>query len=187
MAFGSLGGIVNKATGIANKLPGVNPGMSVANKIPGGALGKAGGFALGGGVGGLLGGLLGGGGGTMVAPGGGGAPGAGGGDPFNLQNFITEMPQYKFLQGEGIRGLERSAAAKGGFGSGGLMKDLVSFSSGLASQSYDKEMNRIMEMAGVGAGSPGAAGQTYSQAATEGTEYGVQGQLGLGNIFSLFQ
>ena len=165
-----LGGIVNKGLGAAGSIPGVSQGI---------------------GLGGV--GLLGGG-GTMVGPGGAPAPGiapapgAAGAGPagFDMEDFITNNPQYKFLQSEGIRGLERSAAAKGGFGGGGLMKDLTSFSSGLASQSYNTEMDRIMKMAGVGAGSPAAAGQTYGQQAGAGTGYGQEAYGQLGGIFDLF-
>lgn len=170
-----LGGILSKAAGI----PGVGTAMNVvgSNPMTQGILGKflggnqmstAGGPATSGGV---------------LGPG----QGTGGTTPFNVEDFISNNPAYKFIQEEGLRGLQRTAAAKGEFGSGNLMRDLTSFSSGLASQSYNTEVDRIMKMAGVGAGSPGAAGQVYAGTAAEGQDDYSQGVLGLGNIFSLFQ
>ena len=151
-------------------------------KAAGGLTGGTGGMLSG--AGGLLGGMQGG------VPGGGGTPTQGiasGAGAFDINSFITDNPQYQFLQDEGIRGLERSAAAQGGFGGGGLMKDLVSFSSGLASQSYNTEMDRIMKMSGIDQSSPSTAGQVYGQQASQGTGYGQEALGSLGGIFSLFQ
>lgn len=174
MAFGgSFGGIPGMGAGAAGMVPG-----------GAGAMGMLGGLAGLGGGGSIMSGMTAPGVTTPVAGGDPTTPGEGG---FDIESFITENPQYKFLQTEGLRGLQRTAAAKGMFGSGNLLRDLTSFSSGLASQSYGSEMDRIMKMAGVGAGSPAAAGQSFGQAASRGTGYGQQALGSLGGLFDLFQ
>lgn len=187
MGFGSF---IRKAAAPITSIPGAGQVGQQALGVGAQALG---GGMLGGSLGGsLLGGILGGnraftGGGVSPAPPG-TTPGAGeGGAPFNIEEFITSNPAYKFRQEEGLRGMQRTAAAKGMFGSGNLLRDLTEFSSGLAAQSYDTEVDRIMQMAGVGAGSPGTAGQVYADARGAGTGYQQEGFGALGGIFNLFQ
>lgn len=64
-------------------------------------------------------------------------------------NFQAD-PGYAFLRSEGLRGLERSAAARGGAFSGNALKALTQFNSGLADQSYGNWWNRQAGLAGVG-------------------------------------
>jgi len=179
---GMFSSITKPITSTISKVPGGSTALGVAGSIPGMQ-------SLG--TGSFLGGLY----GPKPVMGGGGAPvttqpyspyGTGTDGSFDIQSFLRSNPAYQFLQEEGIRGLERSAAAKGEFGSGNLMRDLTSFSSGLASQAYSGEMDRIMKMAGVGAGSPGTAGQVYGQQAGAGTGFGQEAYGSLGGIFDLF-
>jgi hypothetical protein len=157
---------VTSAINTASQVPGIGAGMSAAEQNPLTAqlmrqMGIGGGDVTG----------------QPAVP---GAGAEGSTEPFDMESFITSNPQYKFMQGEGIRGMQRSAAAKGMFGSGNLLRDLTSFSSGLASSSYNTEMDRIMAMAGVGAGSPGSAGQIYSSGMGQSAMYGQQAQQSLG-------
>lgn len=71
---------------------------------------------------------------------------------------IANLPGYQFALSQGQQALERSAAAKGGFRSGGLLTDLVKYGQGMASQQYDKEVARLMTLSGANVGSPGTAG-----------------------------
>jgi hypothetical protein len=57
-------------------------------------------------------------------------------------------PGYEFVRSEGQRGLERSAAARGGAFSGNALRSLDNFNNGLASQEYDKYWNRLAALAG---------------------------------------
>lgn len=59
-------------------------------------------------------------------------------------------PSYGFAQQQGELGIERGANARGLNLSGGTLKDLASFNSGLASQQYGNYFNRLMRLAGIG-------------------------------------
>jgi hypothetical protein len=85
-------------------------------------------------------------------------------------------PSYQFRLGEGMKALERNAAARGGLISGGALKAAQRYGQDYASQEFGNAYNRLAAMAGVGqtsstnmgnaAGAFGAnAGQNYMGAA----------------------
>lgn len=59
-------------------------------------------------------------------------------------------PDYAFARQEGTRGIERSAAARGGIASGNTLASLARFNSGLATQNYGNYVNRLSALAGIG-------------------------------------
>lgn len=63
--------------------------------------------------------------------------------------FFTD-PGYNFARTEGQRGIERSAAARGGATGGNALRALSQFNQGLASQQYGDYYNRTAARAGVG-------------------------------------
>lgn len=67
----------------------------------------------------------------------------------NMSAFF-ESPGYQFRRNEGMRGLERSAAARGGAFSGNALKALAEFNSGLASQEFGNYFNQLASIAGIG-------------------------------------
>ena len=70
------------------------------------------------------------------------APGYGSmAQPFGTQQFQQD-PGYAFRQSEGMKALERSAAARGGLLSGGTLKGIQRFGQDLASQEYQNAFNR---------------------------------------------
>ena len=78
---------------------------------------------------------------------------------------FTQSPDYQFAMDQGLKSLERGAAARGGLYSGGADADRMQFASGLASQNYNNYYNRLAGLAGAGqtAGSGLAAlGQNYA-------------------------
>lgn len=106
--------------------------------------------------------------------------------PFNMRQFEAD-PGYAFRMAEGMKALERSAAARGGLLSGGTLKATQRFGQDLASQEYQNAFNRyqternaqlnpLQSLAGVGqttAQQLGTAGQTYA---------GTANQLALANL-----
>ena len=62
--------------------------------------------------------------------------------PFGQQDFEQD-PGYAFRQAEGMRALERSAAARGGLMSGNTMRGIQRFGQDLASQEYGNAFNRF--------------------------------------------
>ena len=61
--------------------------------------------------------------------------------PFGMEQFQAD-PGYAFRQSEGMKALERSAAARGGLLSGSAMKGIQRFGQDLASQEYTNAFNR---------------------------------------------
>lgn len=59
-------------------------------------------------------------------------------------------PDYAFAQQQGELGIERGANARGINLSGGTLKDLSSFNSGLATQQYGNYYNKLMALSGQG-------------------------------------
>ncbi|HEY7823650.1 MAG TPA: hypothetical protein VIG24_12485 [Acidimicrobiia bacterium] len=79
-----------------------------------------------------------------------------------LQN-LRDFPVSTFLQEEGMRGIQGSAAARGGLQSGRTLKGLVEFNQSLAqAQSIQPFIGGLQSLAGVGQ----SAGQTQSGAAS---------------------
>lgn len=61
--------------------------------------------------------------------------------PFGMDQFKAD-PGYDFRMSEGMKALERSAAARGGLLSGAAMKGSMRFGQDLASQEYQNAFNR---------------------------------------------
>lgn len=85
----------------------------------------------------------------------------------NSGNFssFTASPDYQFTLDQGIKGLDRSAAARGRLYSGGYGEDLTQYAQGLAAQQYGTYYNRLASMAGQGqvtATNLGTAGQNFA-------------------------
>jgi hypothetical protein len=100
---------------------------------------------------------------------------------FGMDQFRAD-PGYSFRMSEGMKGLERSAAARGGLLSGGMLKGIQRFGQDLASQEYQNAFNRygierdrrlgpLQSLAGVG--------QTTSQ------QLGAAGTQMAGNVGNL--
>ena len=92
--------------------------------------------------------------------------------PFAMSDFEAD-PGYEFRRAEGMRAIERSAAARGGALSGGALRATERFGQGLASQEYQNAFeryntgqtntfNRLASLAGVGQTANAATGQAGS-------------------------
>lgn len=112
--------------------------------------------------------------------------------PFGMNQFNAD-PGYQFRMSEGVKALERSAAARGLLSSGSTLKGITGYGQDLASQEYQNAFTRYMaetqrmreeRMAPleyqIGLGQAAASGQ----AANIGTSAGSTSNLltGLGNI-----
>lgn len=80
-------------------------------------------------------------------------------------NAFQKSPGYNFLQQQGMQGIERSAAARGGAASGNALKALAQFNTGLAQQDYGNWWNRQAGLAGVGQSAANNIGAFGAQAA----------------------
>ena len=84
------------------------------------------------------------------------------GQPFNEESLAAfrRSPDYEFARTEGTRGLEFTAAGKGGLLGGNTLRDLSTFNQGLATQNFGNYFSRLLELSKFGQGSASAlAGQ----------------------------
>ena len=98
---------------------------------------------------------------------------------FSMADYEAD-PGYAFRQAEGMKAIERSAAARGGALSGGALRGIERFGQGLASEEYGNafsryqtnqtnRFNRLASVAGVGQtanAALGQAGSNYANAIT---------------------
>lgn len=121
--------------------------------------------------------------------------------PFGQADFQQD-PGYAFRQAEGMRALERSAAARGGLMSGATMKGIQRFGQDLASQEYQNAFNRFQieraarlnplqslmgsgqSAANVMTGATGAAGQNIGQMQLGAGQARASGYVGGANALA---
>lgn len=87
------------------------------------------------------------------------------GGPGAAQQFLQMDPGYGFRLGEGLKAMERGAAARGGLMSGAALKAGQRYGQDLASQEYGAAYNRLARMADLGpqaAGVMSTLGQNYA-------------------------
>ncbi len=77
------------------------------------------------------------------------------GGPEAAQQFLQMDPGYGFRLSEGMKALERGAAARGGLLSGNMLRGAQRYGQDLASQEFGSAYNRLAQLANVG---PAAAG-----------------------------
>lgn len=121
--------------------------------------------------------------------------------PFGMTQFQAD-PGYGFRMSEGMKALERSAAARGGLLSGSTLKGIQRFGQDLASQEYTNAFNRyqteraarlapLQSLAGIGQTSAqqiGQAGQTMAsnvgESLTSGAAARASGYVGGANALT---
>ena len=87
------------------------------------------------------------------------------GGPGAAQNFLQMDPGYGFRLSEGLKAMERGAAARGGLMSGAALKAGQRYGQDLASQEFGAAYNRLAGLANVGpqaAGVMSTLGQNYA-------------------------
>jgi hypothetical protein len=84
----------------------------------------------------------------------------------NDPNGYTASPDYNYVRNEALRGVEGSAAARGGLYSGNTMRALQDRAAGVASQDYGNWFNRQASLAGVGQASAQSLGSLGQQNST---------------------
>lgn len=87
------------------------------------------------------------------------------GGPEAAQNFLQMDPGYKFRLAEGLKALDRQAAARGGLISGGALKAAQRYGQDVASQEFGAAYNRLANLANLGPQSAGVMsnlGQNYA-------------------------
>jgi hypothetical protein len=121
--------------------------------------------------------------------------------PFGMQQFQAD-PGYQFRMSEGMKALERGAAARGGLLSGSTLRATQRFGQDLASQEYQNAFNRyqaertarlqpLQSLAGVGqttaqqlSGQAGQMGTNVGQAMQAGAAARASGYVGQANALT---
>lgn len=79
-------------------------------------------------------------------------------------------PGYQFRRDEGLKAVERSAAARGLLGSGATMKGIDRYAEGLAASEYDSYASRLAQLAGLGQGATAQTGALGASATNNITQ-----------------
>ena len=110
------------------------------------------------------------------------------GGPGAAQQFLQMDPGYGFRLSEGLKALDRQAAARGGLISGGALKAAQRYGQDVASQEFGNAYGRLASLAALGpqaAGVANALGQNYANQSGQNTMAGgqaaAQGILGAAN------
>jgi hypothetical protein len=100
-------------------------------------------------------------------------------------------PSYQFRLGEGLKALDRQAAARGGLISGGALKAAQRYGQDFASQEFGNAYNRLAGLAGVGqtatnamGNAAGAYGTNASNLMTGGAAARASGYVGGANALT---
>jgi hypothetical protein len=80
---------------------------------------------------------------------------------------FKESPDYQWTFNQGLQGLDRGAASRGGLYSGGADADRIAYGQGMASQQYGTYYNRLQAMAGQGQTTAGQLGQFGANSANQ--------------------
>lgn len=99
------------------------------------------------------------------------------GGPDASQQFLQMDPGYGFRLSEGMKALDRQAAARGGLMSGGALKAAQRYGQDYASGEFGNAYNRLAGLAQIGPSSAGVLntlGQNYANAAGQNTMAGGQ-------------
>jgi len=67
-----------------------------------------------------------------------------------MEFFLRGVPGYKFAFSEGQRAAQTGAAARGTLLTGGTLKALARYGTGLADQTYGDTVNRYLSLADLG-------------------------------------
>lgn len=90
------------------------------------------------------------------------------------QSATAADPSYQFRFKEGQRAMESSLAAQGLVGSGRAAMELQQYGQESASQEFEKQARRLMELAGVSAGSPEASANILASSGQFGAKTAVK-------------
>ncbi len=106
----------------------------------------------------------------------------GGGDQAAAQANFRNTPGYEFARDEGLRGIGAGQASKGLFNSGSTGKAMSKYATGLADQTYNNYLDKLLGAGnlGLGAGQLVQQGGQYSRGTSTGTSSGDSSSGGLG-------
>jgi hypothetical protein len=106
-----------------------------------------------------------------------------GGDSASQMAALQNSPGYQFRLGEGLKGVQGSAAARGLLGSGATLKGLTQYGQDFASNEYDKRNSQLAGVAGLGYNASNQIGSNYMNTADSlNQNFGQIGEARAGGI-----
>lgn len=100
-------------------------------------------------------------------------------DPQGGQNLLMMDPGYQFRLGEGLKALDRQAAARGGLISGAALRASQRYGQEFASNEFGNAYNRLARMAETGPRAAGVMSDLGTNFANQAT--GIYGNIGQTN------
>jgi hypothetical protein len=100
----------------------------------------------------------------------------------NAAQFLQMDPGYAFRLSEGMKGVERSAAARGGLMSGATGKALTRYGQDFGSQEYQNAYNRLANLANLGPRSAGVMSELGTGYANQANQLGMTNAANQGNL-----
>lgn len=104
---------------------------------------------------------------------------------------FRNSPDYQFALTEGVKGIDRSAASKGLLLSGGQLKGVTDYASGLATTNLNNYLTRLRDLAGLGENAGAqtgnlalSTGRGIADTTLAGGEAAASGVVGSANAFS---
>jgi len=78
---------------------------------------------------------------------------------------LQQMPGYQFTLGQGLNAVQNSMASQGLGVSGNALRGAAQYATGLASQTYQSQLNNLMSLANLGENAAVGAGSTIASTA----------------------
>lgn len=100
----------------------------------------------------------------------------------NAAQFLQMDPGYAFRLSEGMKGVERSAAARGGLMSGATGKALTRYGQDFGSQEFSNAYNRLANLANLGPRSAGVMSELGTGYANQANQLGMTNAANQGNL-----
>lgn len=100
----------------------------------------------------------------------------------NNPDSIRLDPSYQFRLNQGIRAVDRGAAARGMLRSGARLQALTDYGQGLASTEYGAAWNRLRDLTGIGQSATNQAVQTNVNTASNLGNLGAQNATQIGQL-----
>jgi hypothetical protein len=100
----------------------------------------------------------------------------------NAAQFLQMDPGYAFRLSEGMKGVERSAAARGGLMSGATGKALTRYGQDFGSQEFNNAYNRLANLANLGPRSAGVMSELGTGYANQANQLGMVNAANQGNL-----
>lgn len=105
-------------------------------------------------------------------------------DLYKDPSTAVNTPGYQFALKQGLGAVANRDNNRFGIGAGSTSKDMMDYASGLASTTFDKERNALMQMAGANTGNPGAAASAFTGMHNAGALSDTGAAGALGNVLS---